>query len=295
MVKICINCNAENLEEALFCKKCGTKLPTLKEIENARREEQEEADRKWREDIRRTKEKNEALNETRRNEGSVSVYGSSRNNSEERALSIHSPELNSSSSNKDYAPPKRQNHRAKEEEKPQRNISLIIINLSIVLLFSVGALGYFYIDKEGMDINFITNKFTDDSSADKTNSKDTNKIEEIEGIFVDSNRELMWQDNIDSKKMILSWKDAENYCDNLFLGNYIDWRIPMKPELESILDTDNNPAIKEGFENISKTFYWSTPIKSDSSFAWHVFFGKGGGVDYEDMKNLNSVRCVRNY
>ena len=105
----------------------------------------------------------------------------------------------------------------------------------------------------------------------------------------------MWQDNIDSKKMILSWRDAENYCDNLFLGNYVDWRIPMKPELESILDTDNNPAILKGFKNISSTFYWSTPIKSDSSFAWHIFFGKGGGVDYEDMANLNSVRCVRNY
>ncbi|MBL0721575.1 MAG: DUF1566 domain-containing protein, partial [Sulfurovum sp.] len=132
------------------------------------------------------------------------------------------------------------------------------------------------------------------STANLKNSPEVN-VEEIYGVYIDKRRELMWQDTIDNKKMILSWKDAKSYCDNLFLGNYIDWRIPIKPELESIIDINNNPAIKKEFIYVSKTFYWSTPIKLDSSFAWHVFFGKDGGADYEDMKNLNSIRCVRNY
>jgi len=292
MVKICINCNAENLEEALFCKKCGTKLPTSKEIENARREEQEEADRKWKEDIRRAKEKNEALNETRRNEGSVSVYGTSSGSSSlERGLSVNSHEFNSSSK-KYYEPPHRiKKKRAEAEKKSEGKFSLIIINLSIVLLFLLGGLSYFYIEKEGISINNIT----DYPYNEKTNSKSIHKMKEIEDVFIDTDRKLMWQDNVDSKKLLLSWKDAKNYCDNLFLGNSIDWRIPMKYELQGILDTNNYPAIVKGFKNVSNTFYWSTPIKQDSSFAWHIFFGQGGGIDYEDMENLSSIRCVRNY
>ena len=289
MVKICINCNAENLEEALFCKRCGTKLPTLKDIENARREEKEEADRKWKEEVRKNKEKNEALNETRRNEGSVSVYGSSTNDSKERGLTINS--LSEASSNNNYPPHKRKHHIVKKDKKREHiSMSIIIINLSIVLIIAMGALAYFYIDKEGISIDNITDNFT----KNKIHSVE-NSIKPIDDIFIDKKRKLMWQDNRDCKKIILSWEDAKNYCYNLFLGNYVDWRIPMKYELESILDTDNNPAIKKGFHNVSKTFYWSTKIKPDSSFAWHIFFGKDGGTDYEDMKNLNSIRCVRNY
>ena len=291
MVKICINCNAENLEEALFCKKCGTKLPTLQEVENARREEQEEADRKWKEEVAKTRKQNEALNETRRNEGSVAVYGSSNNSSnlpQTRDTEGHSNSKNS------YTPPTRRQRPHKHQEKQKHslnNTSLIIINLSVILILTIGAFGYFYMSKEGISIHNLKNKLEDKLLLD--NNIDSTQV--IQDIVVDEKRKIMWQDDIDSKKIILTWKESEEYCDNLFLGENANWRLPLKSELESLLDSDNYPAIKDDFKNVSPTFYWASPIKSGSSFAWHIFFGKGGGVDYEDMQNLNYVRCVRNY
>ena len=98
----------------------------------------------------------------------------------------------------------------------------------------------------------------------------------------------MWQDDLDSKKQILTWNEATEYCDNLFLGENTDWRLPRKDELVNIIG-------RSEIKNISKTAYWANKIKYGSSFAWYVSFSKGGGADYEDIENLNSVRCVRNY
>ena len=293
MVKICINCNAENLEEALFCKKCGTKLPTLQEVENARREEQEIADRKWREEVAKTRQQNEALNETRRNEGSVAVYGSSNGYNSSNLPQTRDTEVYQSSQNH-YTPPTRRQRPHHHQEKPKHtlnNTSLIIINLSVILILAIGAFGYFYMSKEGISIHNLASTLDGSSKTDKT----ATEAKIVEDIVVDKKRKLMWEDDIDSKKIILTWKEAQEHCDNLFLGENADWRLPLKSELNSLVDSNNYPAIRDGFKNVSATFYWANPIKSGSSFAWHIFFGKGGGVDYEDMQNLNSVRCVRNY
>jgi ribosomal protein L40E len=290
MVKICINCNAENLEEALFCKKCGTKLPTLKEVENARREEQEAADRKWKEEVAKTRQQNEVLNETRRNEGSVAVYGSSDN--------LNLPQTNNTPtqqpSTNHYTPPTRRprpNQHKEEATKRLNSTSLIIINLSIILILAIGVFGYFYMSKDGVSIHNFTQEIINNSQSNKV----AENAQNLEDIVIDKDRKLMWQDDADSKKMILTWKEADEHCDNLFLGDNTGWRIPSKSELNSLIDSNNFPAIKKSFRNVSPTFYWANPIKSGSSFAWHIFFGKGGGIDYEDMQNLNSVRCVRNY
>jgi hypothetical protein len=295
MVKICINCNAENLEEALFCKKCGTKLPTLQEIENARREEQEEADRKWKEEVAKTRQQNEVLNESRRNEGSVSVYDSSSNTKPNSNLPQTRDTEISQSSQSSYTPPTRRHRHHKDTDKPNKSslnsTSLIIINLSVILILALGVFGYFYMSKEGISIHNITNSLEKLSKTEKI----INDTQILQDIFIDEDKKLMWEDDIDSKKIILTWKEAKEHCDNLFLGESADWRLPIKSELNGLVDGNNYPAIKDGFNNVSPTFYWANSIKSGSSFAWHIFFGKGGGVDYEDMQNLNSVRCVRNY
>jgi len=279
MVKICINCNAENLEEALFCKKCGSKLPTLRDIENERREKQEEADRKWKEEVAKTKQRNEALNETRRNEGSVAVYGSGKRSSnlpQTRESTPHSAHHNN------YSPPARRprpHHKEQEKKSQMNSTTLIIINLSVILLIAVGVLGYFYISKDGISINNTLQELESDKSTPQ---------EEVYGTFIDSDKKLMWQDDLDSKKQILTWNEATEYCDNLFLGENTDWRLPRKDELVNIIE-------RSEIKNISKTAYWANKIKYGSSFAWYVSFSKGGGADYEDIENLNSVRCVRNY
>jgi len=66
-------------------------------------------------------------------------------------------------------------------------------------------------------------------------------------------------------------------------------------ELRSIVDTSNNPAIKEGFSNVSSSHYWSSTTNvSYTSTAWGVGFYNGH--DYNSVKtNGDYVRCVRGY
>ncbi len=55
-----------------------------------------------------------------------------------------------------------------------------------------------------------------------------------DGITIDNNTGLMWEMIPLGGK--LTWEDAVEYCDNLELGGYDDWRIPTVEELFSISD-----------------------------------------------------------
>jgi hypothetical protein len=53
-----------------------------------------------------------------------------------------------------------------------------------------------------------------------------------DGIITDLNTELMWQQVPSADGF--SWQEAEDYCENLELGGYDDWRMPSAKELYSI-------------------------------------------------------------
>jgi len=70
----------------------------------------------------------------------------------------------------------------------------------------------------GQDAQFITNPF---SFKDNGN-----------GTVSDLNTDLMWQQTPSSADY--TWQEAVNYCNNLELGGYGDWRMPSAKELFSI-------------------------------------------------------------
>lgn len=109
--------------------------------------------------------------------------------------------------------------------------------------------------------------------------------------FTDNKTNLMWQD---TKEEPLSYENAINYCDELILDGYDDWRLPKITELKSIVDyTKFNPAIKDGFITLSSDKYWSSSLDVSFSFgAWVIGFYNGHNEF--GYKYLNSVRCVRN-
>ena len=112
--------------------------------------------------------------------------------------------------------------------------------------------------------------------------------------FTDSETGLMWQDNIEARTVTKDWQGAIDYCKNLKLAGYDDWRLPNIDELLSITDDKKSkPAIKNGFKNIVSGDYWSSSSDvSVSSNAWVVgFYAGGDGWGSKSYSYL--IRCVR--
>lgn len=110
----------------------------------------------------------------------------------------------------------------------------------------------------------------------------------------DLNTNLMWQDDKTSKTTQKNWQGAKKHCENLKFAGFNDWRLPTITELTSIVDyTKYNPAIIDGFKNVTSDYYWSSsPFVSGSSSAWVVDFRVGGDF-WDDESGSRLVRCVR--
>ncbi len=127
------------------------------------------------------------------------------------------------------------------------------------------------------------------------------------GIATDSATGLVWQDepytqvektaydkNTNNGK-VGNWEYSKEYCENLILGGYGDWRLPNIYELNTLLDNtkSSKPYVINGIKNIVSEVYWSsTTHASDSSSARNVVFNTG--KDGNGAKTVSLyVRCVR--
>jgi hypothetical protein len=149
-----------------------------------------------------------------------------------------------------------------------KNITIMIKNYSLSTIFFVLVLSIY------ANANFI-----------RDNSKE---------IVTDTFRHLQWQDNIEAKTVSKTWIEAINYCEDLSLDKYSDWRLPNVNELRSIIDrTKINPTIDTTFQNISYDDYWSSTTSEEyKKNAWTVGFSYGHIKDTDKYRS-NSVRCVR--
>ncbi len=117
------------------------------------------------------------------------------------------------------------------------------------------------------------------------------------GVVTDSLTGLQWQDDYsdnDGSFKELTWQEALTYCQELRLGNSIDWRLPNIVELKSIRKTSGErPAIDKSFLNSSDDFCWSstTPIRNTGN-VWGIDFYDG--LSSQGSKTeIHLVRCVR--
>jgi len=122
-------------------------------------------------------------------------------------------------------------------------------------------------------------------------------------IVTDSKTSLQWQDNESTTKI---WIDAVNYCENLRLGGYDDWRLPNINELNSIVDdTKYMPCMSSAFKSLPPyhlndytiSHYWSSTTSVDDSlstvsFAWGFKFGDGYQGRFDKRYEAN-IRCTR--
>ncbi|PKL52235.1 MAG: hypothetical protein CVV37_02295 [Nitrospira bacterium HGW-Nitrospira-1] len=131
------------------------------------------------------------------------------------------------------------------------------------------------------------------------------------GTAGDNNTGLMWQRSDDGTAR--TWTEAADYCHDLALGGYGEWRLPTKSELFSIVDFGRySPSINLSvFPNAKTDGYWSfSANQTFTDIAWNVFFGRyrttycfpaggdwnnydGVAISGRDKSGTKYVRCVR--
>ncbi len=116
-------------------------------------------------------------------------------------------------------------------------------------------------------------------------------FERVGEVVVDNKTGLVWQDNPETKKQMLSFDAAQTYCENLHLSGYSNWRLPTIEELKLISDKKNyDPAISKAFKNTASDLYWSSSEISPK-YTWNIDF-EGAGTVNRKKTSKDYVRCV---
>lgn len=128
------------------------------------------------------------------------------------------------------------------------------------------------------------------------------ELNEAGTIVTDNATGLMWQQADDGYTYY--WADALDYCEDLELGDYSDWRLPDNKELQSIVEygTTDVPAIDTEF--FDSTFndsygggdfagdygwYWtSTTLKDFPLNASYIAFGRAYSTTSDDLADTSS-------
>lgn len=114
------------------------------------------------------------------------------------------------------------------------------------------------------------------------------------GYWVDTSTGLMWTYTDNGADM--SWEAAASYCRNLRTGDFENWRLPKRFELEHIYDPQQEHNVKGGLQlNGSPRLWTTTRDENKYWYSWYTFDNNGGGGDGVNNRHKNPARalCVR--
>jgi tetratricopeptide (TPR) repeat protein len=111
--------------------------------------------------------------------------------------------------------------------------------------------------------------------------------------WTDPGTGLMWTKEDNGSK--INWNEANQYCRDMKVKDYSDWRLPTIEELSGIFDKTPNVGgyhIKGGI-HLSLCCEWSSSTGLDSNQKWLLHFMGGGRVSGR-LDYTFPVLCVRN-
>jgi hypothetical protein len=113
-----------------------------------------------------------------------------------------------------------------------------------------------------------------------------------DGTMIDNLTGLMWARNANLPNGYMTWYQAIDYCNNLTLGGYSDWRLPNINELESLVNASQGylPTwlTAQGFTNVQDYLYWSSTTSALNTYgAWVVAMWDDGGVAVAQDKSAS--------
>jgi len=111
----------------------------------------------------------------------------------------------------------------------------------------------------------------------------------------DTQTKLMWEDTPHVRETKITQPRAAEYCSELKLGGFEDWRLPTIHEILTIVDYKRvSPALLKAFSYVEdESFYWTqTRVADEDDAFWGVNFKRGASSKASEYYD-RYVRCVR--
>lgn len=111
------------------------------------------------------------------------------------------------------------------------------------------------------------------------------------GTVTDNETGLMWQQ--ETALCACTWHGALQYCKDMRLAGFDDWRLPTIQELQSLVDYKRvDPAIDPVFSDVSSWAWSATEYAALHKSAWFLDFynGQTGAASYARGYVVRAVR-----
>ncbi len=129
-------------------------------------------------------------------------------------------------------------------------------------------------------------------------------IDNGDGTVTDKFTNLMWQQEVEdlnppkniTSKDCMNWKEALQYCENLNLAGYNDWKLPNVSELFTLVNYGlSTPAIDPVFESGNWHYWSSTTPPWKSKYCVTINFAFGIVFSMSSKKKINNcyAKAVR--